>query len=70
MSETIETHAVEPETIETHVVEPETIETHVAPETQTQALQILISALQLAQSRGAFKISESSRILEAIVLFK
>ena len=38
--------------------------------TQSQALQILVTALQLAQSRGAFKIVESARISEAIVLFR
>jgi flagellar biosynthesis protein FliP len=38
--------------------------------TQSQALQILVTALQLAQSRGAFKIGESARISEAIVLFR
>ena len=49
-------------TIETQTIEP--------IKTQTQALQILISALQLAQSRGVFKIGESARISQAIVLFR
>ena len=39
-------------------------------ETQQQALQILVSALQVAQSRGAFKIEESARIAESIKLFQ
>jgi len=61
MSETIET----PDLVKT-IETPETVE---PIKTQTQALQILISALQLAQSRGVFKIGESARIAQAIVLF-
>ena len=39
-------------------------------ENQTQALQILVSGLQVAQSRGAFKIEESARLAEALKLFQ
>jgi len=39
-------------------------------ETQQQALQVLVSGLQVAQSRGAFKIEESARLAEAIKLFQ
>ena len=38
--------------------------------TQTQALQVLVGAINVAQSRGAFKIDESARIAEAINMFK
>lgn len=57
---------------------PETSETTPAQEpvvvgpieTQQQALQVLVSGLQVAQSRGAFKIEESARLAEAIKLFQ
>jgi hypothetical protein len=39
-------------------------------ETQQQALQVLVSGLQVAQSRGAFKIEESAKLAEAIKLFQ
>ncbi len=38
--------------------------------TQTQALQVLVGAINVAQSRGAFKIDESARIAEAVNMFK
>jgi len=62
---TIET----PELIKT-IETAELIKTIEPIKTQTEALQILISALQLAQSRGVFKIGESARIAQAIVLFR
>ena len=39
-------------------------------ETQQQALQVLVSGLQVAQSRGVFKIEESAKLAEAIKLFQ
>ena len=51
--------------------EPKREPTVVSPiENQTQALQILVSGLQVAQSRGAFKMEESARLAEAIKLFQ
>jgi len=38
--------------------------------TQTQALQVLVGAINVAQSRGAFKIEEAARIAEAVNMFK
>ncbi len=38
--------------------------------TQTQALQVLVGAINVAQSRGAFKIDEAARIAEAVNMFK
>ena len=40
------------------------------PKTQHEALKILVSALNLAQSRGAFHLSESSQIVAALRLFQ
>ena len=37
---------------------------------QQDALKVLVSALQIAQSRGTFKLEESARIAEAISLFQ
>ena len=38
--------------------------------TQIQALQVLVGAINVAQSRGAFKIEEAARIAEAVNMFK
>lgn len=38
--------------------------------TQTQALQVLVGAINVAQSRGAFKIEEAARVAEAVNMFK
>lgn len=37
--------------------------------TQENALNILVSAVRLANKRGAFEIEESAQILEAIKVF-
>ena len=40
------------------------------PKTQNEALQILVGACELAQSRGAFKLGEAAQITAAVVLFQ
>jgi hypothetical protein len=40
------------------------------PTTQQEALNTLVSAVNLAQSRGAYKIGESSQLAAAIALFQ
>jgi len=40
------------------------------PTTQQEGLNTLVSAVNLAQSRGAYKIGESSQIAAAIALFQ
>ncbi len=57
-----------PETSETTPVQKPVVAGPI--ETQQQALQVLVSGLQVAQSRGAFKIEESARLAEAIKLFQ
>lgn len=37
--------------------------------TQEQALQILINAVQLANTKGAFQLAESKTIAEAVEMF-
>ena len=38
--------------------------------TQTEALQLLVNALNLAQKRGTFSIMESAKIAEAVQMFQ
>ena len=40
------------------------------PKTQNEALQILVGACELAQSRGAFKLGEAAQITAAVILFQ
>ena len=40
------------------------------PTNQQEALNTLVSAVNLAQSRGAYKIGESSQLAAAIALFQ
>ncbi len=40
------------------------------PNTQQEALQVLVHAIEIAQSRGAYNLFEAAEIVEALKLFK
>lgn len=40
------------------------------PSTQQEALQVLVHAIEIAQSRGAFNLFEAAEIVTALELFK
>ena len=40
------------------------------PKTQQEALQVLVRAIEIAQSRGAFNLFEAAEIVVALELFK
>ena len=40
------------------------------PKTQQEALQVLVGACELAQSRGAYKLGEAAQITAAVTMFQ